>query len=175
MRVVSGKYKNRILKSFPGQLVRPTSGIVRKSIFEILQPLTNKTILDLFSGIGGVGIEALSRGAYQVTFVEKNKKVSKILSDNLNAVCADDNYNIIIKDAYIFLESHTKKYDIIFADPPYGLIGFNDLKFMVSDLLNYGGIFCMETRGRDNKDKYKDVKIKNYGKTQIIIWEKKEK
>ena len=74
MRIIAGKYKNRILKSFSGQSVRPTSGVVKKSLFEIIQPLKGKSILDLFSGTGSLGIESLSRGASSVTFVEKNKK-----------------------------------------------------------------------------------------------------
>ena len=173
MRIISGKYKNRILKSIPGNFVRPTSGIVRKSVFEILHPLKNKKILDLFSGTGSLGIEALSRGALSVTFVEKDKKVFKVLLNNIESICKQEHFNVINKDVFFFLKAHSKKYDIIFADPPYSLIQFDKLKLIISDFLNYGGIFCMENRYQ--KAEYEDAKIKNYGKTQIIIWEKKEK
>ena len=173
MRVIAGKYKNRALKSFSGQFVRPTSGIVKKSLFEIIKPLKEKRVLDLFSGIGSLGIESLSRGALSVTFVEKNKRVFKVLSDNVRTICSEDRTNIVNEDVNIFLKSHKKKYDVILADPPYGLVDFTHLKLMISDLLHYGGIFCMENKYQ--KVDYEDVRIKNYGKTQVIIWQKKEK
>ena len=72
-----------------------------------------------------------------------------------------------------FLKSHNKKYDIIFADPPYGLFEFDQFKLMISDLLEYGGIFCMENRHQ--KINCEDVRIENYGKTQVVIWQKKGK
>ena len=73
----------------------------------------------------------------------------------------------------MFLKSNNEKYDIILADPPYGLFEFDELKLMISDLLEYGGIFCMENKSQ--KIDCKDVRIKNYGKTQVVIWQKKEK
>ena len=173
MKVIAGKYKNRILKSFKGQSVRPTSGIVKKSLFEIIKPLNSKRVLDLFSGIGSLGIESLSRGASSATFVEKNKKVFKVLSENVKTICTEDEVFLINKDVNMFLKSNNEKYDIILADPPYGLFEFDELKLMISDLLEYGGIFCMENKSQ--KIDCKDVRIKNYGKTQVVIWQKKEK
>ena len=173
MKIIAGKYKNRILKSFKVQSVRPTSGVVKKSLFEIIKPLNNKNVLDLFSGTGSLGIESLSRGASSATFVENNKKVFKILLENIKTICVEDKVYILNTDVNRFLKSHNKKYDIIFADPPYGTISFEELKLKVSKLLNYNGIFCMERRFE--KTDYDDVRIKNYGKTQILIWEKIKK
>ena len=173
VKIIAGKYRNRILKSFKGQSVRPTSGIVKKSLFEIIQPLKGKTVLDLFSGTGSLGIESLSRGASSATFVEKNRKVFKILLENIKTICAEDKIYTLNRDVSIFLKSHNKKYDIILADPPYGLFEFDELKLIISDLLNYGGIFCMENKYQ--KINNEDVRIKNYGKTQVVIWRKKEK
>jgi len=173
VKIIAGKYKNRILKSFKGQSVRPTSGVVKKSLFEIIKPLNNKNILDLFSGTGSLGIESLSRGASSATFVESNKKVFKVLLENVKTICAEDKVYILNTDVSRFLKSHNKKYDIILADPPYGLFEFDEFKLMISDLLEYGGIFCMENRHQNIN--CKDVRIKNYGKTQVVIWQKKEK
>ncbi len=109
----------------------------------------------------------------KATFVEKNKKVAKVLFDNLNEICQNDCYEVISRDVYGYIKGCSKKYDIIFADPPYGTIDFDDLKLKIVKLLNYKGIFCMERRFE--KDVYEDVRIKNYGKTQILIWQKTKK
>ena len=173
MRVISGKYKNQKLKSVSTNKVRPTSALVKKSVFEMLSPLNDKKILDLYSGIGSLGIESLSRGASNVTFVEKDKKVFKVLSDNVCSLCDKKNFQIINSDVNRFFMNNHDTYDIIFADPPYRTISFNDLKLKISKLLNNGGIFCMEKEYE--KHEYTDVRIKNYGKTQILIWQKIEK
>ena len=174
MRILSGKYKNRKLKSLANKKVRPTSSSVKKSLFEILKSLDGKDVLDLFSGIGSLGIESFSRGAKSVTFVEKNREIAKILCGNIITICPDEKYFIIKKDVNIFLKHHPMKYDIIFADPPYDLISFKDLQHKIYNLLNYGGIFCMEKRC-DNEMYDKDIRIKKYGKTQILIWQKNKK
>ena len=173
MKIISGKYKNRKIKVLADEIVRPTSAIVKKSLFQILEPFDNKSILDLFAGTGSLGIESMSRGALKVTFVEKNKKVINILLKNLNDVCKGEDYDVLNADVYKYLEVCDKKYDIIFADPPYETIDFIDLGDNVAKLLNYNGVFCMERRFK--KDIYKDVRIKNYGKTQILIWQKTTK
>ena len=124
----------------------------------------------LFAGVGSLGIESLSRGASSATFIEKNKKVFSVLSYNMNKICQHDNYNVINRDVDNYIRGCTQKYDIIFADPPYETIDFYELKLKIIKLLNYKGIFCMERRFKN--DIYEDVRIKNYGKTQILIWQK---
>ena len=173
MKIISGKYKNQSLKSLVDKSVRPTSATVRKSLFQILEPFDDKKVLDLFAGVGSLGIESISRGALEATFVEKNKKVANILLNNINRICKDDSCNVVNTTVDCYLKSCSEKYDIIFADPPYETIDFNELKLKVIKLLNYKGIFCMERRFK--KDIYEDVRIKNYGKTQVLIWEKTTK
>ncbi len=170
MKIISGKYKNRKLKSLAGDKVRPTSAIVKKSLFQILEPFDSKSILDIFAGTGSLGIESISRGALKVTFVEKDRKVANVLLKNLKEICEDEDYNVVTSDTYKYLEACDEKYDVIFADPPYETVDFIELKRKIVKLLNYRGIFCMERRFK--KETYKDVRIKNYGKTQILIWQK---
>ena len=71
IQIISGKYKGRKLKQVPDKYVRPTQAVVRKSILQILEPFTNLNVLDLYAGVGTLGIEALSRGASSLTMVEK--------------------------------------------------------------------------------------------------------
>ena len=119
-----------------GNSVRPTSSSVRKSLFQILEPFDSRVVLDLFAGIGSLGLESLSRGASRATFVEKNKKVIDCLSSNLKGLCDSEDYQIVNMPAEKYLDICDEKYDIIFADPPYGTISFEKLRSKASNLLN---------------------------------------
>ncbi|MBR2695550.1 16S rRNA (guanine(966)-N(2))-methyltransferase RsmD [Candidatus Saccharibacteria bacterium] len=114
MRIISGKYKNRELKSPKSSATHPMSERARLSIFNMLGDISGKTVLDLFAGTGSLGLEALSRGAASATFVEKDYKALECLKDNLKDV---DNYEVIKGDVYKI--KLNKKYDIVFIDPPY--------------------------------------------------------
>ena len=94
IKIISGKYKNRKLKYFNIPNVRPTQARVRKSIMDSLMPFKDKNILDLFSGIGTLGIESLSRHAKYVDFVDNNPKVLKILKQNLDMISENNSYKI---------------------------------------------------------------------------------
>jgi 16S rRNA (guanine966-N2)-methyltransferase len=170
VRIISGKYKNRTLFTTHSKTLRPTSSSARKSIFQILEPFDNLKILDLFSGIGSLGIESLSRGAKHITFVEKNPKVISFLAKNLKKLQINDQFLLIRDDVNNYLKKCDKKYDIIFADPPYESVDFKILLPKVSNLLNQDGIFCMEKK-YENKT-FHDVRIKNFGKTQFLLWKK---
>ena len=148
--------------------------MVKKSLFDIIKNFDDKKVLDLFAGIGSLGIESLSRGAKNVVFVEKDRAAINILFNNLKAICREEKYSVVKQDVELFIKNEKQIYDIIFADPPYGLYEFQELKDKICKLLKYGGIFCME-KVFDNKDYGKDVRVKKYGETQILIWEKNKK
>tara|TARA_B100001287_G_scaffold111707_1_gene94162 strand:+ start:905 stop:1429 length:525 start_codon:yes stop_codon:yes gene_type:complete len=169
--IIAGKYKGRKLSYFNSNQVRPTLAKVRKSVFDILGPLDGKKVLDLYSGVGSLGIEALSRGAIHLTAVEKNPKVFKILLTNINKICNDDNVKIHRMDVTKFLNMNKNKYDIIFADPPYKDLNFFEIKESISNFLNEKGVFCMEMKKTKNIVFDNDIRIKNYGNTQVAIWQ----
>jgi len=100
--IIAGKYKGRKLSYFNNDIVRPTQAKVRKSVFDILGPLDGMKVLDLYSGIGSLGIESLSRGAIHLTAVEKDSKVFKILLNNINKVCKNDDVKLYRKDVNQF-------------------------------------------------------------------------
>ena len=85
IKIISGKYRGRKLFEVPNLYVRPTQAVVRKSMMQILEPFENLEILDLYAGVGTLGIEAISRGASSLTAVEKNKLVLQTLTKNLIA------------------------------------------------------------------------------------------
>jgi len=124
MRVIAGSRKGTALRCGRGPQFRPTAQIVRGSIFDTLgDEVSGIDLLDLFAGSGGVGIEALSRGARQVTFVEQDHTILRALRTNLQR-CKYSVPEALVRtgDAMRFLRKLIKKkgfFDIIFADPPY--------------------------------------------------------
>ena len=122
MRIIGGEVKGRIL-SFPSRSKeRPTSDFLREALFNLLGYLQNKTFLDLFAGSGSVGLEAASRGAQGVYFVEKNKHLVEVIKKNIQTCCFGIKCRIIAGDIEFGLRDLFRKkneFDIIFADPPY--------------------------------------------------------
>ena len=119
MRVIAGKYRSRPLKSLRGTDVRPTSDRLRETLFNVLcagnrGALGGRVWLDLFAGTGAVGIEALSRGAGGVIFVESSRKAAGLIETNLHSLGIRDGFQVIAK-----LEHAGAVADFVFLDPPY--------------------------------------------------------
>ena len=122
MRVIAGKARRLNLKTVPGMDTRPTTDRIKETLFNILQPqLLDCRFLDLFSGSGGIGIEALSRGASYSVFVEKNPKACSCIRENLSFTKLAENGKLLNMDVLQALRSLEGKgvFDIIFMDPPY--------------------------------------------------------
>jgi 16S rRNA (guanine966-N2)-methyltransferase len=125
MRIISGKYRGRKLKSPPSLKTRPTSDRLRETLFNILVPrIEGARFLDLCAGSGAVGIEALSRGAAHVTFVDHSRQMYALIETNLKILSADDDeVEMVSKEASGFLRKHAKRegepFDLVFFDPPY--------------------------------------------------------
>lgn len=123
MRVIGGKYRGRRLKTARGLAVRPTSDRLRETLFNILAPrIKGGSLLDLCAGSGAVGIEALSRGASAVTFVERSRRACSAIRENLEAVGAAAEASIVNRDAVAALRQLAAagdRYDVVFFDPPY--------------------------------------------------------
>ncbi len=168
--IIAGKYKGRKLYQIDNSNLRPTQAKVRKSIFDILGSLEHKKVLDLYSGVGSLGIESLSRGASHLTFVEKNSSIFKILLKNIQKICPDEDIRLHRKSVEKFLSLNNEKFDIIFADPPYGEYSFFDLKENISKFLRPNGIFCMEMKKEELNDIKNNTRIKHYGNTQVVFW-----
>ncbi len=123
MHIIGGKYKKKTLISPDSEEVRPTSGKLRETIFNICQgSILDAEFLDLFAGSGAVGLEALSRGAKHATFVEKSRHAAKVIKANIDALKEHTHTTLIAEDAFQALRGFAdegRKFDIIFADPPY--------------------------------------------------------
>jgi len=148
MRIIRGKYGRRRFDVPTNITARPTTDFARENIFNVLENLIDiegKQVLDIFAGTGAISLEFLSRGAAYVTAVEKAatqynfiKKVAAILGDN--------NLNIVRGDALRFLDTASRPYDIIFADPPYDMPGFEKIpgRILASRAVAPGTIVIVE-------------------------------
>jgi len=151
MRVIAGKYKSRKLSAPPGTETRPTSDRLRETLFNVVAPaIENSVWLDLFAGTGAIGIEALSRGARMVHFVESLRKASRTLRDNLESLGIDSGYELHERDvsaALRLLGAQAVRCDFCFLDPPYRKMGDYEqtISFIAeSDLLAPGGVVIAE-------------------------------
>jgi len=118
MRIIAGKYRSRTLKA--GENFRPTTDRARETLFNILQnEIEESTFLDAFAGSGSVGIEALSRSAKKVYFIESNRKALQILEQNVLACCEKESWRIFTADVWKTLDILPKNIDILYFDPPY--------------------------------------------------------
>ncbi|HZS48131.1 MAG TPA: 16S rRNA (guanine(966)-N(2))-methyltransferase RsmD [Blastocatellia bacterium] len=152
MRVIAGKYKGRRLKTLDGLNVRPTSDRLRETLFNIIgNRVEDRRFLDLCAGSGAIGIEALSRGATEVTFVEQARRAHQVISDNLRSLGIDGGVHVVNRDAMTALKyfaTHEIKFDVIYLDPPYDSELYSQVLHLIGnrDLLNDDGIIIAEHR-----------------------------
>ena len=127
MRIIAGKFRSRRLRSVRGVEIRPTSDRLRETLFNVLTAgnptaLEGTVWLDLFEGSGAVGIEALSRGAAMVHFVESNRDAAKLIRQNLQSLGITTGFQIVQQEsarAVSYLDKQRIKPDFVFLDPPY--------------------------------------------------------
>ena len=148
MRVISGTARGRKLKEPSGFAIRPTSDMVKESVFNIIQfDIEGRRVLDLFAGTGQFGIEALSRGAKSVDFVDSKAEAVKLIRDNLKLCGFTDKSSVYARDAFRFLEGK-EKFDLIFMDPPFNSpLAAKALAHIIKfDKLNPNGIIVCEIK-----------------------------
>ncbi len=180
MQVLTGKVKGKKLKVPSSKKVRPTTSRVKKSIFDILGNIDGLKVLDLFAGSGNLGIEALSKDAVHVTFVEKDRATFRLINENIMN-CGFENCTKVINSDYIkalkFLERKEEKFDLIFIDPPYEIydkVSFVDMLELSVNVLNSPGTVVME----HNKELFLenldfDLETRKYGSTNITFFRSK--
>lgn len=150
MRIIAGKYRGRRIKTVKGQTVRPTADRVREAIFSILgETVKGASVLDLFAGSGALGLEALSRGASFVLFVEKKPAVAKIIRHNIKLLDARENTEVCHADVRKFIKAFRdsrRRFDLVFADPPYkrGLAEQTLLLLGEGEILNDRAVVVVE-------------------------------
>lgn len=184
MRVISGKYKGRVIKGYDIEGTRPTMDRVKESVMASIQDyIEDSVVLDLFAGSGNLGLEAISNGAKKCYFVDCNRECVKVIWENVRNFGIEKQVVVLEKDYRKALEELRDQgvvFDLIFVDPPYrDRILMDILEYVESyELLSSGGIIVLEYREDDLKeevDGYKFWKKKKYGDKFVSIYQKVEK
>ncbi len=147
MKIVSGFLASRLIKVPKADNFRPSTMRIKEAIFSSLEnrlDFKDITVLDLYSGSGALGIEAISRGAKHCDFVEKNKILVSALKNNLDSFKIETSFEVFNTNVEKYLEKCTSEYDLIFADPPYGLVNINQTFSFLSKNMNKSSIFVFE-------------------------------
>lgn len=180
MRVISGSRRGTVLFSPDTEKTRPTTDRVKENIYNLIQfNIAGSVVLDLFSGSGAMGIEALSRGAAECVFVDSDKNAINIIKKNIDKTGFNDKSQIFRMPFDEYLLKSDKKFDLIFLDPPYHK-GLTDeaLKLIVRyNLFSDKVLFVLESDYDESvvlPPVFEAVKEKLYGRVKVVLAERKE-
>lgn len=170
MRVLTGDNGSRKLSSGVSRLTRPTTARVRKSIFDIVWSragIEGNRFLDLFAGTGAMGIEALSRGAEEVFFVDNSRVAINVVKDNLKALqIVPSRFRVVLSDYESFLQSYDgKEFDVAFLDPPYSFEDWPRLAELVPSAI----LVCESDRSIEVPTGLTKILERKYGTTRVTL------
>lgn len=175
MRIITGLARGRRLKEPEGMEIRPTTDMVKESLFNIIQyDIEGRKALDLFAGTGQLGIEALSRGAASVTFIDESQAAIKLIKENLKR-SGLEGAKVLQADALTFLAA-SEKFDLIFLDPPYNttMLEKSLSKIFQFDKLNEHGIIVCESKSAKDMPEavlpYQKLREYRYGSVKITLY-----
>lgn len=181
MRVVAGSAKGRPLKSVPGIGTRPTTDKVKEAIFSMIGPyFDGGTVLDLFAGTGGLGIEALSRGMERAVFIDMESKSIDTIKANLKSTGFETSAEIYRNEAgraIKALEKRKYNFDLVFLDPPYRIKNGNALMLEMASrgLLREGALLVLEYESSytypEEISGFFHLRTAKYGETTVSIYE----
>ena len=170
IRITSGAKKGRIIET-PGGATHPMGERERLALFNMIsEELQGAEVLDAFAGSGALGIEALSRGAKAVTFVEKNPEAVKVIRKNLADL--DMDANVVLVKVSSFQAS--KKYDIILADPPYESFDLNEVNTLITMTKKGGTLVLSHPNEAPSLDTLSLIKTHKYARARISIYKNAE-
>jgi 16S rRNA (guanine966-N2)-methyltransferase len=181
MRIIAGQFKGHRLVAFKANHIRPTTDRVKESLFNRLQgDVPGAKVLDLFSGTGSLGLEALSRGAERVQFVDSHAKSIAILKKNVDLLKVESSVSITQMDVCQFLKTLQSPFELIFIDPPFT----NKMADTVMQCLAESAAFHTETivaiessHQETIKDEYLSLTLldrKEFGDKTLSLFQKKE-
>ena len=178
MRIITGKYKGRVLETLPDKSVRPATDRVKTTIFDMLQNrlgLKGILVLDMFAGSGSLGFEALSRGAGKVVFVDDMEEILDVMEKNAESLNCIPDTEIIRSDAMSYIEKSNRSFDLIFADPPYSFERINEIPRIIfeKNILNSDGYLIIEHSKRtvfDPSPLYSLAVQKEFGNTRVSFF-----
>ncbi|RPI06282.1 MAG: 16S rRNA (guanine(966)-N(2))-methyltransferase RsmD [Ignavibacteriae bacterium] len=177
MRIIAGEFRGRSIESVRDLSVRPTTDRAKQTIFDIL---TNRIefdgleVLDLFAGSGSLGLESISRGVKNVTFIDKARKSLDVLEKNVAALGCEPQCSVYQADVFWYLKNIHRPYDLVFTDPPYKLenIGLLPNAIYDSGVLHNGTYVVMEHSREsviDLDERKYEILRKPFGQTTVLI------
>ncbi|WP_066627540.1 RsmD family RNA methyltransferase [Labilibacter marinus] len=173
MRIVSGSLKGRRFSPPKSFKARPTTDFAKENLFNILNntiDYDDLKILDIFGGTGSISYEFASRGVPDVTCIEMNFNHYKFIKKTVSELDLEDTVKVIRGDAFKFVEKTGEKFDLIFADPPYDLVGSEKIPDLVikNELLNEGGLLIFEHSGKESFNSHPNF-IENRANGKVIF------
>lgn len=173
MRVVAGSARGRILRSPAGEGTRPTSDRVREAMFNALfsrGPIAGLRVVDLYAGSGALGIEALSRGATDVWFVESDRAAVAVIEDNLDTLGFRDVATVVGRPVEDVIDGLPDDIDLILADPPYAFVDWSPLLERLAPLTDDDAVVVIESdRAVRLPDGWENLRERTYGGTVVTF------
>jgi 16S rRNA (guanine966-N2)-methyltransferase len=171
VRIIAGSHRGHTIYAPPGRDTRPTSDRVRENVFNILGPVDGAAVLDLYAGSGAMGLEALSRGAGRVVFVERDAEAVKAIERNLDKLRL--HATVLRNDAVAVLAGETRKYDLVLVDPPYDM--YPDVQPQLARylpaVLAEDGVVVVETDARIEPELPLEQRTsRKYGAARITVY-----
>ena len=171
MRVIAGSRKGHTIRAPRGADTRPTSDRVRENVFNILGPVEDAMVLDLYAGSGAMGLEALSRGAAGAVFVDDDRGAVETIERNLDKLRL--RATVLRRDAIAFLAAERRKYDLVLVDPPYDM--YPDLEPQLArylpPVLTGAAVVVVETDARVQPElPFEQRTSRTYGQTRVTVY-----
>lgn len=179
MRIISGSFKGKKIIAPASLPVRPTTDFAKEALFNVLNnhyDFDEISVLDLFSGIGSIGLEFVSRGSQRVVSVDIHPDCVKFLSETIKKMNLDDKFTVIRSDTFEFLKRASQGFDVVYLDPPYDFVQsqYNELIELIesNNFLNPGGELIVEhPRNIDFKNHVHLLQSRKYGKVHFSFFD----
>jgi 16S rRNA (guanine(966)-N(2))-methyltransferase RsmD len=171
VRIIAGTHRGHRIAAPKGRDTRPTSDRVRENAFNLIGPVDDADVLDLFAGSGAMGLEALSRGAASATFVESDRDACRVINANLDKLKL--NATVLCQDALRALAGERRTYDLVLCDPPYDY-DHARLAPHLKRLLTEDGVLVYESAGREDPPELPGLEVRTsrrYGSARLTLFD----
>jgi 16S rRNA (guanine966-N2)-methyltransferase len=171
VRIIAGTHRGHRIAAPKGRDTRPTSDRVRENAFNLIGPVDDAAVLDLFAGSGAMGLEALSRGATRATFVESDRDAARVINANLDKLQLHG--TVLQTDVVRALQQERLHYDLVLCDPPYDY-DRTRLAPHLSKLLTVDGVLVWETSSREEPPEVPGLQqrtSRTYGSARLTLFE----
>ena len=172
MRIIAGSRRGHGIAAPKGEATRPTADRVRESAFNLIGPVDEMAVLDLFAGSGAMGLEALSRGAASCVFVESSREACRAIDANLEKLRLHG--TVLCQDALRALSAERRTYDLVLCDPPYGYAQGDRLAPHLARVLAPDGVLVYETAAREQPE-VEGLAVRTsrrYGSARLTLFER---